>query len=134
LENEIRKLNTVKKRGVGTVTDWASLRPEVTESLLTDITLRIVEEFHPHQLILFGSYAYGETDSDSDVDLLVVMDSNEPMVQRIIRVAKVAQVRFLPMDILVYTRDEISERLAKNDFFIIEILTKGKVLYRRDSP
>ncbi|MCZ6676163.1 MAG: nucleotidyltransferase domain-containing protein [Candidatus Poribacteria bacterium] len=113
-------------------TSWTSLRPKVTETLLADITQRIVAEFHPNQVILFGSYADGKPNANSDVDLLVVMDSNEPMTQRAIRVAEVAQVRFLPMDILVYTRDEITERLAKGDFFIIEILTTGKVLYRYD--
>ena len=81
---------------------------------------------------MFGSYARGEPTQDSDLDLLVVMASNEPMAQRILRVAEVAQVRFLPMDLLVYTPNEISERLAKGDSFIAEILAKGRVLYQRD--
>ena len=110
--------------------DWPALRPEVTEALLAEITQRIVSAFQPDRIILFGSYAYGEPNADSDVDLLVIMDSDEPIARRIIHVAEVAQVRFLPMDILVYTPDEIEERLAKGDSFVIDILSRGKVLYR----
>ena len=130
--SESRK-NTVKEEVTTTATDWVSLRPQVTEALLTDITQRLVEKSQPHQSTLFGSYAYGEANADSDVDLLIVMDSNEPVVQRIIRVAEVAQVRFLPMDVLVYTRDEIEDRLTKGDFFIAEIFAKGRVLYNYDA-
>ena len=85
------------------------------------------------KVILFGSYAYGTPDLDSDVDLLVVMDSDESMAQRIRRVTEVAKVRFLPMDIIVRTPTEMVERLAIGDFFLAEILEKGKVLYRRES-
>jgi predicted nucleotidyltransferase len=123
----------VKEKATSSATDWATLRPRVTGELLADITRRVVDEFQPHKVVLFGSYAYGEPDLDSDVDLLVVMESTESMAQRIIRVAEVAQVRFLPMDILVYTPGELGERLSKGDFFIAEILQKGRVLYERDA-
>ena len=115
------------------VPEWAQLRPHVTESLLAGIVQRIVDKFPAEKIVLFGSYANGAPDRDSDVDLLVVMDSNEPMSQRIRRVTEVAKVRFLPMDILVRTPTEIDERLAKGDYFIAEILSKGKVLYQRDA-
>ena len=62
------------------IPDWAALRPPVTEALLAGITQRIVEKFQPYKVVLFGSYAYGAPDLDSDVDLLVVMDSDEPTV------------------------------------------------------
>src|ERR671922_8427 len=114
------------------IPDWASLRPPVTDTLLADITQRIVEKFQPHKVVLFGSYAYGTPNLDSDVDLLVVLDSDEPMAQRMRRVTEVAKVRFLPLDVLVRTPAEIEERLAMGDFFMAEILEKGKVLYCRE--
>ena len=114
------------------IPDWATLRPLVTEALLAGITRRIVEQFQPCKVILFGSYAYGAPDLDSDVDLLVVMDSDEPMAQRMRRVMEVAKVRFLPMDVIVRTPVEMAERLAMGDFFLAEILEKGKVLYHRE--
>src|SRR6266704_215226 len=122
-----------KTQATHPIPDWATLRPPVTEALLEGITRRIVEKFQPHKVILFGSCAYGTPDLDSDVDLLVVMDSDESIVQRIRRVTEVAKVRFLPMDIIVRTPAEMAERLAMGDFFLAEILEKGKVLYRRES-
>jgi predicted nucleotidyltransferase len=113
--------------------DWAALRPPVTDALLADITRRIVERFQPHKVVLFGSYADGTPDLNSDVDLLVIMDSEEPMARRITRVAAVARVRFLPMDVLVYTPEEIEGRLTKGDFFIVDILARGRVLYQRNT-
>ena len=115
------------------VADWTQLRPRVTKALLAGIVQRIVEKFRTEKIILFGSYAKGVPDRDSDLDLLVVMDSKEPMSQRIRRVTEVAKVRFLPMDIVVRTPAEIDERLAKGDFFIADILSTGKVLYQRDA-
>ena len=111
------------------IPDWKTLRPRVTDTLLAEITRRIVERFQPYQVVLFGSYAYGRPDLESDVDLLVVMDSDESMAQRIRRVMEVAKVRFLPMDVIVRTPEEMAERLAMGDFFLAEILEKGKVLY-----
>jgi predicted nucleotidyltransferase len=93
-----------KEKATHTIPNWATLCPPVTDALLADITQRIVEKFQPYKVVLFGSYAYGTPNLDSDVDLLVVMDSDEPMVQRIRRVREVAKVRFLPMDVAVLIR------------------------------
>lgn len=109
------------------------LRPQVTEALLQDITRRIVDAFHPVKIVLFGSYAYGTPRKDSDVDLLVIMDSEETIYQRTIKVRRGADVPFLPMDVLVRTPQEVEQRVAIGDSFIIEILTKGRVLYQRDA-
>ncbi len=111
--------------------DWKKLRPRVTRRLLSDISERIVRAFHPHKVILFGSYAYGKPHIYSDVDLFVVMPSRESMLKRMIRVKEVADVPFLPMDVLVYTHSEVKARRAIGDHFIEEILTRGEVLYQR---
>jgi predicted nucleotidyltransferase len=122
-----------KVKTTGAIPDWATLRPPVTDALLTDITRRIVEHLQPYKIVLFGSYASGAPNLESDVDILVVMDSEESMAQRIRRVMQVAKVRFLPMDVIVRTPAEMAERLAMGDFFLAEILQKGKVLYHRES-
>jgi predicted nucleotidyltransferase len=112
---------------------WEDLRPEVTDALLADVTRRIVEAFHPHKIILFGSYAYGTPTIDSDVDLLVVMNSDEPMTKRMTAVKQVAMVPFLAMDVLVYTPVELEKRLTIGCHFMQEVLSKGRVLYERDA-
>jgi predicted nucleotidyltransferase len=110
---------------------WEVLRPKVTDELLGEITRRIVEKFRPHQVVLFGSYVWGKPNIYSDIDLLVILDSSEPMVERMIQVADEAEVRFLPMDVLVYTPAELEERLVAGDHFFKDIMSRGKVLYDR---
>ena len=111
--------------------EWSALRPRVTKRLLSQIARRVAEHFHPEKIILFGSHANGRPTLNSDVDLLVVMQSEEPLFQRIRRVAEVAQVPYLPMDVIVRTPAEVKQRLAMGDSFLAEILEKGTVLYER---
>jgi uncharacterized protein len=115
------------------IPSWEELRPEVTDDLLRDMTQRIVDAFHPDKIVLFGSYAYGGPTLDSDVDLLVIMESEERPVVRSRRVREVASVDFLPMDVMVRTPAEIANRLELGDFFIKEILDHGRVLYEHVS-
>jgi len=112
---------------------WEDLRPNVDDALLADITGRIVEAFRPHKIILFGSHAYGTPHVYSDVDLLVVMDSDESMVRRMSAVRQVADVPYLPMDVLVYTLVELQRRLDIGCHFMKEVVAKGRVLYERDA-
>ncbi len=90
----------------------------------------IAERFHPEQIILFGSHAYGRPHEDSDVDLLVIMPTWSQHSQRVqIRMALTAP---FPMDLLVRTPKEVKRRLAEGDSFLTEVVTKGKVLYEED--
>ncbi len=89
---------------------------------------RIAEEFKPRRIILFGSYAYGKPTADSDVDILIVMRSNGHPVDQSLEIRS----RFHPgfaLDLLVYSPDELRQRLAMKDFFLREITERGKVLY-----
>jgi predicted nucleotidyltransferase len=92
---------------------------------------RIGRNFRPHKVILFGSYAYGTPAADSDVDLLVIMPCRGHPVHKAVEILTKAKVRF-PVDLLVRTPSEVRKRLAWNDFFIREIMEKGKVLYAAD--
>lgn len=89
---------------------------------------RIAEEFQPRRIILFGSYAYGNPTEDSDVDLMVVMGySGHPA-------RKAAEIRIaidapFPLDLLVRSEREIRLRYKVEDWFIREIVNKGKILY-----
>ena len=98
---------------------------------LTDVVQRIVTTLKPEQVILFGSYAYGQPTRDSDVDLLVVMHTSAPDKERYLAVCRLLRPRPFPVDILVRTPQEIAQALAKGDFFIREITSRGKVLYER---
>jgi predicted nucleotidyltransferase len=92
---------------------------------------RIVRELRPQKIILFGSYAYGTPTADSDVDLLVVMDTDATPKERAWAVSRLLIPRPFPVDILVKTPKELETALANGDFFLREVLTWGKVLYER---
>jgi predicted nucleotidyltransferase len=103
----------------------------VTRRQIRAVVDRIVEAAHPEKIILFGSYAYGKPTVDSDVDFLVVMESDERPAKRAIRIARhLLDVPF-PMDILVRTPTEIVERLQTEDYFMREVIRQGKILYER---
>jgi predicted nucleotidyltransferase len=109
--------------------DWRRLRPQVTEELLREITQRIVEQFHPEKIVLFGSYAYGAPTLHSDVDLLVIMESDDCPARRSANVMRACRPPHLSMDVIVITPEELKKRLAGFDPFLEEALSKGRVLY-----
>lgn len=91
----------------------------------------IVREFQPEKIVLFGSYAYGKPDNNSDVDLLVVMSfEGSPFHQAgVILNHVIPRVGVVPLDLLVGTAEHVNERLAIGDRFMREIFTREKVLY-----
>ena len=93
---------------------------------------RIVSELKPEKIIWFGSYAYGDPTPDSDVDLLVIMKTKAREIDRYVSVSNLLYPRQFPVDILVKTPKEIkAESRKRGNYFMREILTKGKVLYER---
>jgi predicted nucleotidyltransferase len=101
----------------------------VTEEALSTIVQRLVPALHPHKIIVFGSYIYGTPALDSDVDLLVILDTEARPVDRYLSVSSLLRPRPFPLDILVKTPEEITRAVATGDPFIVEILTQGRVLY-----
>ncbi len=105
----------------------------ITEDKIREAAERIVRATHPQTIILFGSYAYGKPTADSDVDLLVVMDSTKSAHARMVEVSDILYPRPFPVDIIVRTPDELQEQLKAGDPFFHEIVAKGRVLYERTS-
>jgi uncharacterized protein len=103
----------------------------VTQEILAEIVRRLVAALDPEKIILYGSYVYGSPSDDSDVDLLVIMQTTARPADRYVAVSHVIRPRPFPLDILVKTPGEIAGALAKGDRFIQEIVTQGRVLYAR---
>ncbi len=103
----------------------------VTRRQINAVVQKIVQEFNPEKVILFGSYAYGKPSVDSDVDLLIVAESTERPAQRATRAYRTVHGKTFPMDIIVRTPHELAQRLAIGDSFIKEIIERGRVLYAR---
>lgn len=92
----------------------------------------IAEKFDPEEILLFGSHAYGEPQSWSDVDLLVIMDTPKGEVETSLEIYKSLPRITFSLDIIVRSREVIERRKKLGDWFLIDITEKGKVLYERN--
>jgi len=90
---------------------------------------KIAVGYSPLKIILFGSYANGNANEDSDLDIFVIKESDIPRPQRIFQLRKMLYGTMLPIDLLVYTPDEVERSKADRFSFVSEILTNGKVVY-----
>lgn len=117
----------IVKWSTPSINDRESISPLEIENTVA----QIIAKFQPKQIILFGSYAYGHPRPDSDVDLLVVMETNlkERHQSRTIRQAIDHD---FALDLIVRTPATLARRLELGDFFLREIVAKGKVVY--ESP
>ncbi len=106
---------------------------KIDETLLNEMTNRLVQTFHPDQVILFGSHAWGTPHDGSDIDLYVVVpESSERPLQRARRArACVGDVR-VALDILVRTRSEADKYRHLYASLECQIFEKGRVLYERN--
>ncbi len=102
--------------------------------VIKNIVELLVKKYSPIKIILFGSYAYGIPDEESDIDLLIIKEAdNKRRVDRFVEVKRIifdSEIR-VPVSPLVLTDDEVKERLEAGDDFIEEILKKGILLYER---
>jgi len=107
--------------------------PALTGELLESVVQRIVDHLPVEKIILFGSYANlsSSPTSDSDIDLLIIMETMEPLTKRVLSVSRLLRPRPFPMDIMVRTPQEISALLESGDGFFQEIAAHGRVLYDR---
>jgi predicted nucleotidyltransferase len=101
----------------------------IDNELLDTITNKIVEAIHPRQIILFGSYARSDSGPHSDIDLLIVHESDLSRPQRYAQVRRLFWGMGIPMDILVYTPEEYARYQSVPGSFTHTIAREGKVLY-----
>jgi len=98
---------------------------------LKEIVARIIEVYEPEKIILFGSYANGTANESSDIDLLLVKQTKEVPVNRAAVVRQSLRGFLFPLDILVYTPEEIENSKATKFSFVSQVLKSGKIIYER---
>ena len=103
---------------------------KVAQDKIINFVNEVVQHFNPERIILFGSHALGTMTSHSDVDLLVVMDFEGRPHQHAFEIRRAIK-RSFPLDLLVRRPADVDRRLKMGDFFIKDIIQKGKVLYER---
>lgn len=103
--------------------------PNIPLAAIRRYARRVAARFHPDRVILFGSYAYGTPGIGSDVDLLVVMPARNQIDQAI--KIKMAVAAPFALDLIVRTPHNFRWHLQQGDWFLNEIITRGKVLYEK---
>ena len=98
---------------------------------INEIVSRIATRFNPYRIILFGSYAVGNPDKDSDIDLLVIKDTALPRHKRSFEIQKSLIGSMIPMDILVYTPQEFDQEKKEKYSFLNSAIKNSKILYER---
>lgn len=105
-------------------------RRRIPQRAIDDVVRQIVRRFRPEKIILFGSYAYGQPRPESDVDLLVVLETSLKETEEAVHICQALDYHF-GLDLIVYTPANLARRLKLGDPFLREILSQGKVLYER---
>jgi uncharacterized protein len=104
----------------------------IPANLLQEIVQRLVFEFDPDQIILFGSHAWGKPDADSDLDLFIIVPETQ---ERPAKLATRAHSRLrgimVPMDIVVQSREQTARYGRVPASLEAKILKDGIVLYGR---
>jgi uncharacterized protein len=103
----------------------------IPKRLIRHVAKRIADKFNPDKIVLFGSYAYGKPTANSDVDLLIVMNTPLRERQQRLEISRAISPRPFPIDIVVRTPAQVKERIRMGDYFITEIMAQGQILYER---
>jgi predicted nucleotidyltransferase len=105
------------------------------EAYIGAVTAALVRDLEPERIVLFGSFARGDQNRASDLDLVVIMATQLPFCERIGRALESAcrASRRLPVEPLVYTPEEWRRMQAAGSSFTALVRSEGRVLYERES-
>lgn len=109
------------------------LKPPVDNSLINQIIKRLVTNLDVIKVVLFGSYVTGRPTKESDLDLLIIINTKEKGVKRYVMVSELLEPRRIPIDIIVKTPKELKKRETMFDPFIRSIFKTGRVLYEKSA-
>ncbi len=100
-------------------------------TLLEQVTRTIVERFLPKRIVLFGSHARGDAGSDRDLDVFIEMQTSRRPPERAIEVSAAFGLRPWPLDVVVYTPEEVQRLRGVSGTLLSVIEKEGKVLYEQ---
>jgi len=106
-------------------------RIRIPEEAINDVVRQVIEKFNPQRIVLFGSYAAGKPRPESDVDLLVVMDTPLRESEQAYQICREIDYLF-GLDLIVISPRRLKQRLEWGDTFLKEITQQGVMLY--ESP
>jgi predicted nucleotidyltransferase len=101
----------------------------IPQQTIDDAVQRLIAAAHPSKIILFGSYARGDTGEDSDLDFLVIVPTLTNKHQEMVRLRRVLRPLRIPVDVLVASKAEVDEWGHLPSTTLYWALTEGKVLH-----
>lgn len=104
---------------------------DTIREILDNAVRRILREFAPEKIILFGSFADGTSGPDSDIDLLIIMRVEETTRQKANEIDLLLSDREIPMDFLVLTPEQYEQQRRIPGSIVRDVEGKGLILYER---
>lgn len=101
------------------------------EHTLDDLTRRIVREFHPDRIVLFGSRARGTATAESDLDILVIMPVEGSVRDTACAIGAALSDRMFSLDLIVMTPEQYSRQKELQGTIANEAAHDGRILYER---
>ena len=101
----------------------------IDQELIEQVVATIVEHVHPNRIVLFGSQARGHAGPDSDLDLMIEMESDLKPVDRAIAIDALFPARLWPLDVAVYTPAEIKRDHGRVGTLLSMIEEDGRTVY-----
>ena len=103
------------------------------QATIQEMVRRIVDQFHPDQVILFGSHARGTAGPDSDVDLMVVMPVQGSINDKRLEIRIALHEIGVAKDIALVTPEQVAKYKDMVGTIIYPAIREGKVLYERSA-
>lgn len=122
-------MKSISRMTVDEITSWKPERVEWAD--IRELSDKIAKAFHPEKIILFGSYARNEARPDSDVDLLIIAENNEPPTKRSLPIYRLLGDYLISLDVIVRTPAEIEKYRTVPNSTIHSALREGVTLYER---
>jgi uncharacterized protein len=103
----------------------------LTSNEIDNLVQKIVARIQPQKVILFGSYAKGTATIKSDLDILVIKETDLPMAHRADDLKPMLSHTLIPVDVHIYTPEEVEEYGKEPFSFVQSILKSGKVVFEK---
>lgn len=103
----------------------------LTANEIDNVVRQIVARLRPQKVIIFGSYAKGTATINSDLDIFVIKDTELPMARRADNLMPMLSQALIPVDVHIYTPEEVEEYTKEQFSFISSILKTGKTVFEK---
>jgi predicted nucleotidyltransferase len=103
----------------------------LTTTEIDTLILRIVARIQPQKVIIFGSYAKGTATTKSDLDICVITETELPMAHRADDLMSMLSNSLIPVDIHIYTPEEVKEYGQEPFSFVHSVLKSGKIVFEK---